>query len=394
MEAMNNRITVTFPVTDLSRDGAQRQLLELVKGLDKKKFTPIILTLNSGGSMEMDFRQIPGLEIISAEKKGKYDLFCLFRIFRKMRQIKPDVVQPFLTPATFFGILPALWCRTPVILVTERNASGRTDLGPGTRIYIRIEDFLTHFADWAIPNSEAGKNSLVRRGVSPKRIKVIYNGLNFKRLYTTPEKVQPIRFQFDIPLQSKVIGMMARLFPIKNHTAFFKMAEIVARALPSAHFALLGDGPLRNEMEDLVSKSTLRLKTTFFGEQQDIGTFLSIFDIAVLTSDAEGCSNSLLEAMAMGKPVVATDVGGNREVVISGETGFLVPAGDIQAMANKIILLLQNPEKAQAMGQKARQIAISRFSIEKMVHEYESIYETTLRQKTRIKRRELVTNDQ
>lgn len=378
---MNNRIKVFFPITDLSRDGAQRQLFELVKGMDKKKFQPYILTLRSEGSMESDFQQVPGLEILPMKKKGKYDLLCLFRIFNKMRQLKPEVVQPFLTPATFFGLLPSIWSHVPIIVVTERNASGRTDRSLGFRLYAWTEDFFSRFADWAIPNSEAGRISLIQRGISSKRIRVIFNGLNFQRLETAEEKIQPIRLKYHLLPENKVVGMMARFFPIKNHAAFFKMAALVSQALPNTRFALLGDGPLRNEMVDLSSQLGLDQKTIFFGEQKDVGAYLSLFDITVMTSDAEGCSNSILESMAMGKPVVATDVGGNREVISPGETGFLVPPGDSQAMAEKVIQLLRKPDQARLIGQKAREFAITKFSVSRMITEYESLYETTLKQK-------------
>ncbi len=390
---MDDRIKVLFPITDLARDGAQRQLFEIVKSLDKSKFRPFIMTLNSGSAMEADFQRLPGLEIISVDKKGKYDLLCLLRVFNRMRLLKADVVQPFLTPATFYGLLPALWTRTPLIIVTERNAGGRKDVGIGFRLYLKMEDFFSRFADWVIPNSEAGKKYLIQRGISPSRIKVIYNGLNFQRLYADQEKVQQIRQRYNIDPQNKVVGMMARFFPMKNPAAFFEMAAIINKTLPSTHFALLGDGPLRNEMESYCVKLGIGEKTTFFGEQPDVGAYLSLFDIFVLTSNAEGCSNSLLEAMALAKPVVATDVGGNREVIRPGENGFLVPPRNVKAMSEIVTQLLQNPEKAYTMGQKAQKFAISTFSIEKMVHEYESLYEDTLLQKISHKKKELVINE-
>ena len=378
---MNKRLTVLFPITDLARDGAQRQLLEIVKGLDKNKFHPVVLTLNSGGAMEDDFRKISGLDIVSVEKKGKYDLFCLVRTFNFLRRLKVDIVQPFLTPATFFSLIPAIWHGTKVIIVTERNAGGRKDTGWGFRLYLKMEDIFSRFADLAVPNSEAGKNSLIQRGISPHRIKVIYNGLNLTRLNTEQDKVRQIKAQYNIPPHSPVVGMMARFFEMKNHPAFFEAARMIVQAVPSAHFALIGDGPLRPSMEKLAANMGLTNKVTFFGEQKDVGTYLSVFDIAVLTSHAEGCSNSLLEASALGKPAVATDVGGNREVIISGFNGFLVRAGDLSGLVDKVIYLLNNPEQARLMGQKSRELVLAKFSLSKMVQEYEALYDTTWRRK-------------
>ncbi len=102
---MSRRIRVLFPVTDLSSDGAQRQLFELVKGLDKRRFSPVVLALQRGGTLEAEFRRVPGARLFTLERKGRYDFLYLFKMFNLVRRLRPDVIQPFLTPATFFGLL-------------------------------------------------------------------------------------------------------------------------------------------------------------------------------------------------------------------------------------------------------------------------------------------------
>ncbi len=378
---MNERITVLFPVTDLATDGAQRQLLELVKGLDKNRFRPVVLTLHPGGPLERDFKEVPDTEVISLDRKGKYDPICLFKVLAILRRKKVDVVQPFLTPATLFGLLPALLCRTPVKIVTERAGPGNRNAGLGYRLYLKVEDFLSRFADCAVPNSQAGREYLIHRGIKPSRIKVIYNGLNLDRLTTDEEGVEQVRQRLDLPPDGKVVGMMARLFPVKNHAIFLQAAALINQVIPDTRFALLGDGPLRSHLEDMSRELGLASRVTFFGEQRDVVSYLSAFDIAALTSETEGCSNALLEAMALGKPVVATNVGGNRELVRHGETGFLVPRGNPEALAEAIIALLQDPEAALAMGQRAKERVVTQFGLERMVHEYQSLYEETLRVK-------------
>ena len=378
---MNERITVLFPVTDLASDGAQRQLLELVKGLDKNCFRPVVLTLKPGGPMEREFREVPHVEVLSLDRRGKYDLLGVFKVWGILRRMKADVVQPFLTPATFFGLLPALLSRMPVKIVTERAGPGARNARLGYRFYLKAEDFLTRFADWSVANSQAGREYLIQRGINPARISVIYNGINLSRLTADKEGVQKVRRRLDVPPDGKVVGMMARLFPVKNHAMFLQAAALINQVIPDTRFALVGDGPLRSQLEDMNKELGLASKVTLFGEQRDVGTYLSAFDIAVQTSDTEGCSNSLLEAMALGKPVVATDVGGNREVVRHGETGILVPRGNPEALAEAIIALLQNPDMALTMGQGGRERVGIQFSLEKMVHEYQTLYEETLRRK-------------
>jgi glycosyltransferase involved in cell wall biosynthesis len=383
---MNERITVLFPITDLATDGAQRQLLELVKGLDKNCFKPVVLTLKPGGPMEREFREVPHVEVLSLDRKGKYDLLGVFKVWGILRRMKADVVQPFLTPATFFGLLPALLSRTPVKIVTERAGPGARNARLGYRFYLKAEDLLTRFADWSVANSQAGREYLIQRGIDPSRIRVIYNGINLSRLTADKEGVQEVRQRLALPPDGKVVGMMARMFPVKNHAAFLQAAALINQVMPDTRFALLGDGPLRSHLEDMSRELGLGSRVTFWGEQQGVSTYISAFDIAVLTSDTEGCSNALLEAMALGKPVVATDVGGNREVVNHGETGFLVPRGNPEALAEAIIALLRDPDTAVAMGQRAKEMIISRFSLESMVRQYESLYQDILREKSRLGR--------
>jgi glycosyltransferase involved in cell wall biosynthesis len=381
MDIARKRIRVVYPVTDLAMDGAQRQLLELVKGLDKSRFAPIVLALHRGGPMEQDFRRVPGARLLFAMRRGRFDSGCLLRIYRILRRTQADVVQPFLTPATLYGLLPALACRTPVKIVTERAGPGNRNAGRGYRLYLRIEDFLSRFADWAVPNSEMGARFLIQRGIRPSRIHVIYNGIDFDRLVPDPEVTRAARQSLEVPPDGKVVGMMARLCAVKNHAMFLQAAAIVSRQVPDARFALLGDGPLRGTLEQMSTDLGLASKIAFYGEQRDVASYLRSFDLLAHTSETEGCSNSLIEAMALGEPVVATDVGGNREIVRDGQTGFLVPLGDVESLANRIIRLMSEADLLSKMGAEARRETISRFAPQKMVEQYESLYEETLERK-------------
>jgi glycosyltransferase involved in cell wall biosynthesis len=140
-------------------------------------------------------------------------------------------------------------------------------------------------------------------------------------------------------------------------------------------FAVLGEGILRPAMETLAKELGIAEKVVFLGKHVMVGNYLSLFDISVLSSiDHEGCSNSILESMFLGKPVVATDVGGNRELVIPGENGLLVPPRDPEALAQAILSLLDDPERARQMGDKGRSIVLSQFSQERMVADYQELW--------------------
>jgi glycosyltransferase involved in cell wall biosynthesis len=375
------RTTVLYPIIDLDLHGAQHQLLELVRGLDKVRFKPVVLNFTPGSPMEPYFRELPDVQLISLERKGKYDFLCLFKMMRILRKLKVEVIQPFLTPATFFSLLPAILCRTPVKIATERSVPVTNNTGIGFRLYLMVENYLARFADWAVANSQAGKEYLVARGVRPSRVKVIYNGIDTNRIACDNGEVQAARQRLNLPAGSKVVGMIARMFNVKRHDAFLRAAEIVNRLLPETVFVLLGDGPKRKSLESMSQELGLASKVVFLGEQQNVLPYLANFDVFALYSETEGLSLSICEAMALGKPVVATDVGGNRELVEDVKTGFLVPLGDTEAFAESIIRLLKDPGMVQSMGQKAREKVAGQLGLGRYVSEYQNLYDETLRRK-------------
>lgn len=379
----DHKITVMFPANYLGIGGAEQQLLELVRGIDKARFKPIVVTLYPGGSLDSEVRQIPGAELISVNRKGKYDFSIMSRMFSLLRRKEVDIIQPFLTPATFFGLLPAMLARTPVKIVTER-CGVRLNTGYGYKTYQKVEDFFTRFADWAVPNSEAGRSLLRERGINPDRIKVIYNGINFERLAFNQTKVVQIQNQMKLSPGDKVVGITASLTPAKDHVTFLQGAKIIHQAMPQTRFAILGEGPLRQNLENLARELGMEPYVTFFGSQREVGSYISTFDVFCLSSvDHEGCSNATLEAMALGKPVVVTDLGGNREVVVHGETGLLVPVRSPEALADGILTCLKQPDRARDMGQNARKAVLARFSLSRMVSDYEQLYEQAMQQKRR-----------
>jgi len=305
------------------------------------------------------------------------------RMVSLLRQKRVDIIQPFLTPATFFGLLPALINHTKIKIMTERGGF-RPESKLGFRLYQKAEDFLAHFDDLIVANSEAGKSYLISRGINPAHIKVIYNGINLERLIPDQTIVTQIRRQLKLPRNGMVVGMTATFSADKDHATFIQGAKIIHQAMPQTRFALLGDGPLRPNIEDSVRESGLEKFVTFFGTQRDIASYLSCYDISCLCADSsEGCSNVILESMALGKPVVATDGGGNSEVVEHANTGLLVPMQDPEAFADAVLTCLRQPDWARDMGRHAREMVLTRFSLARMVSDYEQLYEQAMRLKGR-----------
>lgn len=367
--------TVLYPVNELKIGGAEQQLLELVRGLDKSRFKPIIAPLYSGGALDSEFRAVPGAEVIDLHRTGKYDASPLWKLTRMLLTRRVDVIQPFLTPATFFGLLPALLVGTPVKIVTER-CGVRQNRHAGYKLYRTVEDRLTHFADAVAANSIAGQDLLIKRGIPSAKVRVIYNGINPDRLRVDWARVRALREQLAVPHDGDVIAILASLTPAKGHNTFLRAAAQLADRRPSARFAVIGDGPLRAELEALATSLGVAKKVTFFGYQRGVADFLAACDVLVSAScDNEGCSNSILEAMAIGVPVVATDVGGNGELVKDRVTGYLVPASDDVALAARVEHAIGDADGRRRMIQQAQQMIDEIFSLRRMVADYEALYE-------------------
>jgi glycosyltransferase involved in cell wall biosynthesis len=351
--------------------GAEQQLASLVAGVDKKKFNITVISLYAGGSLP---QPVSGSQFMCMNRSGKYDFLPLWRMTKILRQRRIDLIQPFLSPATLFGIIPAFIVRTPVKVITER-CGVRNKPGLGYKAYCKIEDLFGRNAQVAVANSGAGRDMLLERGYKEEKTMVIYNGLDTRRLSVDPGNVDRIRKEHNIKTGRPVVGIAAWMIPAKDHAGFIKSARIIVDKRPNTYFLILGGGYLMPELKVLVNYLNLNENVIFLGTQSHVGDYLSLFDIGVLSSvDHEGCSNSILEYMYLGKPVVATDVGGNHELVKPGVNGYLVPPKNPEALAASILSLIENPEKARAMGEKGRAITLERFSQQRMVADYQALW--------------------
>lgn len=371
----DDSLTVLLLVNDLRIGGAERQLVELAKGLDKERYRVLVATLyHPGQALAKELEGQRGMQLLSLQRQGKYDLSPLPRLVDLLRREGVHIIQPFLTPATFFGLSAALAARTPIKIVTER-CGVRRNTHWGNRLYRFMEDRLAHFADAVVPNSDAGRKYVLARGLSPRKVRVIYNGVAPDRVMFSRTERDRIRASLGVPAGGFLVGIVASLSPAKDHETFLQAAALVIRSLPESRFVIVGDGPLRAALDVRARELSLDSHLSFVGNQLRVGPYIASFDVAVLSScDHEGCSNFLLEAMALGRPVVATDIGGNRELFQSGEAGFLVPPRQAAAVAQAILEILRSPEQAERMGQQGRRIFEARFILTTMVKAYEQLY--------------------
>jgi glycosyltransferase involved in cell wall biosynthesis len=228
--------------------------------------------------------------------------------------------------------------------------------------------------DMVIANSEAVRQDAVHQeGLPIDKITVIHNGLEASRFDIPPndELRRFLNFQKGAP----VVGVIANFIYYKGHQFFLDAWASVVEKFPEAVVLLVGDGPLRQEFEGKVDAMGLKESVRFLGTRQDVPELLAIMNVVVHPSLEEGFSNTILEAMAAGKPVLATDMGGNPEAVVQGETGLLVPPRDSRALADAIIWMLDHPDEAARFGEAGRHRVAEHFEISRMVRQYEELYE-------------------
>jgi len=346
--------------------GTERQLGHLLERLPERGYSIWLISFQTSPFLEREFSgMFPGVEMktLGAKSDLSKSIPSLIRLLFLMRRIRPDIVHTFFPDSNSVGILIAK------LAGVKNLISSRRDMGYDltSKVITRLK-IANRFVPFIVANCRAVEEQAIRlENIREQKIRVIYNGILedvYAEIMDRKEEKDPI------------IGIVANLNrPIKRVDLFVKAARIIHKDFPNAKFWIVGDGPLRKELEELTSKNGLNSSLVFWGRRDDVHKLLSQITIGVISSDTEGLSNSIMEYMQMGLPVVATDVGGNRELVNHGVTGYLVPPNDEEALAEKIIKLLKEPKSMTQMGKLGKEKIINQFSIEKMVRETIGLYE-------------------
>jgi glycosyltransferase involved in cell wall biosynthesis len=209
----------------------------------------------------------------------------------------------------------------------------------------------------------------------------IINGVDTEKFRPDIGAGQSCRKELGIKADEMVIGSVGRLAPVKDYPTFLRAAATALAKIPGSKLLLVGDGASRQELEDLAVTLGINDRVIFAGARKDIPALLNAMDIFVLPSISEGLSNTILEAMSTGISVIATDVGGNAEIIINNETGALTPVSDHIKLANEILSMADERKRA-LMGCKGRNRVLEYFSIQRMVSDYEKLYKELYKQKT------------
>ena len=356
----------------LGMGGIETLILELCKRLDRAAYATCVCVFEDGGMLVREFEAV-GVPVHVVKKGRGVDWWLPVRLARLARREGVDVLHTHNTAAWFYGVLAAWLAGVPVVHTEHTSPSYHA------RRWMKIENTLS----LATARISAVSGSVARvmteqQGIAAEKVRVIHNGIE-AAVYGAAADGAGLKETLGVPREAPVVGNVARFFPNKDHRTLLQAFTRVVERVPSAMLLIAGEGPLRSDIEEEIRKLRLSDKVRLLGNRRDIPALLRVFDLFALSSVKEGLPIVLLEAMASGVPVVATEVDGNPELVVHQETGLLVPPRNPDALAEAICCLLQDCDAARRMGERGRERVRRLFTFERMVNAYQDVYGSVAR---------------
>ena len=358
--------------------GVENQLLTVLRKYDRERVQPYVCCLSDKGEVGREIEQL-GIEVFCLNKlRHRFDWTIVKDIYSLIKHKDVEIVRTHQYHANLYGRLAAIFARVSCTVASVHNIY-TMDKKFHRRI---INKLLTGFTDKVIAVSEAVKSDIVRYDSVPEeKVDVIYNGIDTGSFLRADGS--KIRSEFGIPATVPVIGTVGRLSPQKGQKY---LLEAIARAVkkhPHIVLLIVGNGPINDELREYASTLGIKEHAIFTGARKDIPVLLAAMDVFVFPSLWEGLGNALIEAMAAGKPIIASDLPPVREVINSHEVGILVPAADYREIASALERLLSDKELSNAMGEAARKRAATCFDIDYTMKRYMDLFTDILERKGR-----------
>jgi glycosyltransferase involved in cell wall biosynthesis len=374
---MAKGINILFLIDWFHRTGGtEKHLVQLVAGLPPDRFRCTVVAFDMGVNPLLDelrARDVPVIHLPVGREYVPNAAVQAWRLSRLIRRNRYDIVQTFHQKADTFGAL-IVWLSGARRLISSKRDTG--DLRKPLHVFLnrRLRSLFQAF----IVVAEAVRVAVVARDRLPDaRVTTIYNGVDLSK-FSPPTAQQRLesRTRFGFGLGDFVVGMVAGFRPEKSHDVFFAGLAQALSGIPTLKVLAVGGGELLSQFQEQISHGKLAQRVVFTGELTDVLPCLWSMDVACLTPGSnEGFSNALIEQMAVGLPLIVTDVGGNAEAVIDGVNGYVVPVGDAGALSAALIRMDQNREGQRAMGRASRQRAEERFSLDRMCAEHARLYQ-------------------
>ncbi len=355
--------------------GTERQVVETAKRLRKDRFDVHVICLEDSPQLRT-LESVCHIAVFPADRMNSWTGIVQVQRFRHyLRQHRIQIAHAYMNKTATFAVLAALGSRR--LVITSRLNTGYW-YTPRLRNMFRLLNLRT---DAVMANSQEAKRIAVEtEHLAPDRVRVVYQGVDmtkFSRGLGDPSACNGL----GIPTTARVVGIVANLRPVKDHPLFLRAAKIVAEQVDDVVFLLVGQGELYQELCDLASELGIRERVFFTQGKGKVMDYLARMCIGCLTSFSEGFSNAIMEYMAAGLPVVAIDVGGNRDAIVNGETGYLVSERSQEAFAKPLVDLLRNQELRGAMGAKGFQRCAENFEVGKTIEQLEEFYEDLVNRK-------------
>jgi glycosyltransferase involved in cell wall biosynthesis len=349
--------------------GSERQLAVLAHSISRERFQLRVGCIRRDGPFAKDFEDTPEFRL-GGSLYGWQSIRTRLRLARHLRGNRIQIAHAFDFYTSLTLIPAARLARVPVVIGSFRQLGDLL-----TPAQFRSQAITFRWCDAVVCNSQAGADRLADDGLSRGKLFVIGNALPDEAFERVPAALAPR------PGVMRV-GMVARMNArYKNHSGFLRIAARIHERFPDVEFVLAGDGPLRAEIEAEARTLEIGSRVLFLGDRRDVSAVLASLDVSVLTSDSEGLSNVILESMAAGVPVVAYDVGGNRELVNSGRGGIVQP-GDEEEFAAAVGRLLAQPAVREKLARNAHAFAEEKFSLKRIRAAYEEFYQSLLQRKS------------
>ena len=373
----SKRITIVHIYKDFDiYNGLIEEFLVLTKLMDPGAYDVRVCVFNyKGSSFGRRFQQLGG-RLDSLQCDWEDNPLIIGKLYAYLKRVKPDIVQTYVLKPNLYGRIAALLARVPVIISTEMTLKDQAH-----SVATRLRDIFLHplnailnrYTDVVLCSSDAIRRQWSTRALAP-RMKVLHP-------YFDPAKLQNSSQASDKYLRHKhnwVIGTVGRLSEEKKQIDLLRAFHDVRKSFPEATLLVVGDGEMRSQLTQVARRLGISESVTFTGFQSNISEYLEKMDVFVLPSRTEGFGIVLLEAMTMGLPVIATDVGGIPEIIVNSEIGILVRPSRPDELSKAITELLSDPARMRAVALRGKAHVLSTFSAEQYIHERETVYKSAL----------------